>query len=84
MLIPYYQVKLDCLQQIFVPDLAVKLPSWWNEVELPYEFLNVIPPGVDYRGSYVGIYPGYDTVLRTEWACYVARRLIYEALVGAF
>lgn len=83
-LIPYQQVETDCFQRRVVPDLAVKLPSWWSHFRVPYGFLNVLPPlGTSCR-YYFGRYPGYITVLCSKCACSFARQLIYEAHAGGF
>lgn len=81
-LLPYSQAKMDCFQRKAVPNLAVRLPSWWTKFDVFCGVLNVLPPLVTYRGSYVGRYLRYDTVLRTEWACSVARHFINEARTG--
>lgn len=62
----------------------LKVPSWWPEHEVPYQFRAQAPPVLTYRGilfmsrhSY-----GWDLVLRAEWAAMCAVELYSQALEG--
>lgn len=82
-LIAEHQCEVELFQNYAVASRYPALPSWWNEVEVPYGFYNAVPFFATYRASDIEHNAPYvDVFLRSEWALSVAVHLMYEARGG--
>ena len=61
-----------------------KVPQWWSEHEVPYQFRAQAPPVLTYRGlRFMQRHsPGWDLILRAEWAAMCAVELYEQAREG--
>ena len=84
-LLCYFQTEATCLTAEAVRRRYLGVPTWWHEVEVPYQFLAPMPCVVAYCAHlwrHPEKVPGADVMLRSEWAFRCAEHLLLECCAG--